>query len=463
MYNKRALYDVQEMLLGYRSATKTRWYGMNANTSLASALIGARESYVHRNPTSARMHCEACAGMPGGNTRSVLFYDPFPLVFAGGQGAGLTDVDGHVYLDFLGEYSAGLYGHSHPVIRAAIEEALDRGISLSGHSPREPALADAIRARFPSINLLRFTNSGSEANLFAVATAKVATGREKILVFSSAYHGGLLNFAAGGIPINAPHDFILGRYNDLDNLGSILAAQGDRLAAILVEPMLGSGGCIPADPEFLAALRQGAAHHGAILIFDEVMTSRLAPGGAQELYGIVPDLTTLGKYMGGGLSFGAFGGRRDLMERYDPRRPDALTHAGTFNNNVLSMAAGHAGLTKLFTPDVVTRLAARGDDLRTRLNAAAEWRGIDLQFTGRGSLMSAHFTGKTIRAPDDLAHADARLKELFFFDLLERGFYIARRGMLALSLMIDDAACNRFVDAVEDFLDGRNSLLLRAA
>jgi glutamate-1-semialdehyde 2,1-aminomutase len=431
------------------------------NTEIDAALIAARERYARRNPRSRLLYEDACTVMPGGNTRSTLFYSPFPVVIEAGQGCRIQDADGHEYVDFLGDFTAGLYGHANPLIRAAIDKALDGGINLSGPNSREAALARAICQRFPSIELVRFTNSGTEANLMALATSLVIPGRHKILAFSGAYHGGLLNFSAAAVSTNVPHDFVVGRYNDCADTKRLLDLYGAQLAAILVEPMLGAGGCIPGEPTFLEMLRARATQCGITLIFDEVMTSRMAPGGMQESLGINPDLTTLGKYLGGGLSFGAFGGRGALMNRYDSRRPDALQHAGTFNNNVLSMAAGHAGMTQVFTPAVSRRLNARGDALRHQLNVLCRTHDTILQFTGVGSLMTAHFSSLPVITPDDVAAGDQLLKELFFFDMLERGIYLARRGMIALSLEVRDAECDLFVGAVEEFVKKRRLLLSR--
>src|SRR5215467_11473893 len=285
-----------------------------ANIDITAALAEAEEVYRARNPKSFARHREACAVMPGGNTRSAIHVDPFPLTIVRGEGARLWDLDGHEYVDFLSEFTAGIYGHSHPAIRSAIEAALDGGLNFGAHNALEARFAAAICARFPSIELVRFTNSGTEANLMAVSAARAITGRPKILVF--------------------------------------------------------------------------AGETGALLIFDEVMTSRLAPGGLQEAHGILPDLTTLGKYVGGGMSFGAFGGRADLMERFDPRRPDAFQHAGTFNNNVLTMNAGLVGLTELYTPERAGALNNWGDRLREQLNAITRRSELGMQFTGLGSMLS---------------------------------------------------------------------------
>ena len=428
---------------------------------MAAALADAKAAFVAANPESRARFEAAARVMPGGNTRTVLFYDPFPLCIARGEGAKLWDVDDHAYLDFLGEFTAGIFGHSNPHIRAAIDAALDAGINLSGHNTLEAELAAIVCGRFPSIEQVRFTNSGTEANLLALAAAIVHTGRKKVLVFQGAYHGGVLSFGAGPAPVNVPHDYLMAPYNDLARAEEIIRRHGDAIAAILVEPMLGAGGCIAAEPAFLAGLRSAATRHGIVLIFDEVMTSRLSPGGRQSDLGIVPDMTTLGKYIGGGSSFGAFGGRADIMRRFDPREPRALSHAGTFNNNVISMAAGIAGMTKVLTPEAIRALNARGDALRDALNAMFSRRGAKLTATGLGSIVGLHGTARPVRNPDDAAAADPAIKDLVFFDLVARGFYIARRGFMALSLPLTDADSGALVAALDDIVASRGALLLR--
>src|SRR6201984_41625 len=335
-----------------------------ANIDVGAALSEAEGLYRERNPKSLAQHREACAAMPGGNTRSAIYVDPFPLTIVRGEGARLWDIDDHEYVDFLSEFTAGIFGHSHPAIREAIEAALDQGLNFGAHNATEARLATAICERFPSIGLVRFTNSGTEANLMAVSAARAITGRPKILVFNGGYHGGVFYFRGHGSALNAPFDYLLGRYNDLEAVEALVRPYEAELAAILVEPMQGTTGCIPAERRFLAGLRTLASETEALLIFDEVMTSRLAPGGLQEVHGILPDLTTLGKYVGGGRSFGAFGGRTQFMERFDPRRTDAFQHAGTFNNNVLTMNAGLVGLTEVYTPERAIALNRFGDALR---------------------------------------------------------------------------------------------------
>ncbi len=431
------------------------------NADIDAALTEAKESYIARNSKSLARFVEATAVMPGGNTRTVLHFAPFPLGIARGEGCRLYDLDGAEYIDFLGEYTAGIYGHSNPVIRAAVDHALDAGINFGGTNLIEAKFARAVCERF-GLERVRFTNSGTEANLLAISVGRIFTKRPKVMVFNGGYHGAVFGFAGGGSPINAPFDYVLAPYNDLASTRALIDQHAAELALVILEPMMGGGGCIAASPEFLSMLREATTRVGALLILDEVMTSRLSPGGLQQVLGVKPDLTTFGKYIGGGMSFGAFGGRADIMDLFDPRRPDALPHAGTFNNNVLTMSAGLAGLTEVYTPDAANALNARGDALRERLNAVCRAHDAPMQFTGIGSMFAVHFTREPVRSPADAAKGDQKLKELFFFDMMAQGIWLARRGMFAMCLPIGDAECDKLAGAVEEFLSSRRSLLLSA-
>jgi glutamate-1-semialdehyde 2,1-aminomutase len=401
--------------------------------------------------------------MPGGNTRTVLYNDPFPLRIVSGDGAFVVDADGHRYLNLLGEYTAGLFGHTHPVIRRAIDAALDRGINLSGHNPDEIRLSELVCKRFSAIERVRFTNSGTEANLMAISTARHVSGKSKVMVMDGGYHGGLLYFGNGGIPINAPFEFVLGTFNDVGVTRALVEENAADLACVLVEPMMGSAGCLPAQREFLIMLREACDRAGVILIFDEVMTSRLAPGGAQQLYDVLPDMVTLGKYVGGGMSFGAFGGREDIMAIYDPQASPTIPHAGTFNNNTLTMAAGCAAMGDVYTPEVAVDLNRRGDELRSRLNAIAADTGFTAQFTGLGSLMNLHGTAAPVSTPADIRKGDDRIRELVFLDLLEKGYYMARRGFVALMLSVTDENLDGFCNAYRAVLQARQPLFQAAS
>jgi glutamate-1-semialdehyde 2,1-aminomutase len=429
------------------------------NSDLEAALAEARQHYAAARPKSAAIHARARKVLPGGNTRSVLFYTPFPTAMARGESCFLEDVDGHRYADFCGEYTAGLFGHSDPRITAALHAAIDRGLNLTAVGEREGELAALLCARFPSFERVRFTNSGTEANMMALGAARAFTGRSGVLGFRGGYHGGLMTFIGGGSPVNAPVPVTLSEYNDTQRTLDLLRTHAGKIGAVILEPMVGSGGCIPAKVEFLTALREATREAGVLLIFDEVMTSRHSSGGLQKVRGVTPDLTTLGKYIAGGMSFGAFGGRADVMDLFDGHRPGALIHSGTFNNNVMSMAGGVVAMGEIFDASAADALFARGEALRARLNGICRKHGVAMQFTGLGSMLQPHFREGPIERPYALTAAEEALRELYFFDLLAAGIYIARRGMIAMSLAIGDAECDRLAAAVDEFCALRGPLV----
>ncbi|MBT3788952.1 MAG: aspartate aminotransferase family protein [Alphaproteobacteria bacterium] len=418
------------------------------NVSLADAVQEAEAGFVAANPASQAAWQEACASMPGGNTRTVLYFDPWPLTLVRGEGAAVWDADGHGYVDFLGEYTCGLLGHSNEVVKAALEKKLQNGINMGGPGIHDAAFAQALCNRFASLDRVRFCNSGTEANLLALNSARAWTGRDLIIVFEGGYHGSGLSFPKGGSNFALPFETLVCPYNDADAARALIAQNKDKLAAVLIEPMLGSGGCIPADVDFLKLLQSEAKACGALFILDEVMTSRLSPGGLQQKLGLDPDLTTLGKYLGGGMSFGAFGGRAEIMDRFDPGQANAWMHAGTFNNNVLTMAAGLAAVTEVLTDDALNRVNALGDQLRDRLNEVADDAGAPVHVSGIGSLMAIHFENQ-----------DPDLLKLLQFDLIAAGVYLPRRGMIVLSLPMTETDIGDLVDAFAEFVESRAGLL----
>ena len=431
-------------------------------TDIDQALDEAIARFVAKRPKTAGLHERAKAVMPGGNTRTVLYSAPFPIRAERAEGATIWDVDGHSYLDLVGEYTAGIYGHSHPRIHKAVSDALAQGLNLGAHHSREVVFAEAVTKRF-DLDLVRFTNSGTEANMMALAAARCFTGRKKIMPMQGGYHGGTLYFTHGASPVNAPFDCVLGSFNDVEKTRALIAKHADDLAAIILEPMLGGGGCLPAAPEFLAMLREETAKRGIVLIFDEVMSSRLHPKGLSAKWGIQPDLKTLGKYIGGGMSFGAFGGRRAIMDQFDPSRPKALPHAGTFNNNTLTMTAGHAGLTEIFTPEARLALNERGEGLRQAINDLFMRYQAAMQATGMGSMLTLHPMAGAIVKPEDAERGDIKLKRLLYLDLLDQGIYIAERGFLALSLMVSGPDTGRFLAALESFIKRYRHLVVASA
>lgn len=412
----------------------------------------AIDAYAVQRPRSRELAARADAVMPGANTRSVLDLDPFAFRVDHVDGVHLVDVDGHRYLDLLGNYSAALLGPGPEEVAATLHDRIHRGWSIGAMGTDEISLAEAVVARFPGIEQVRFTNSGTEANLMALMTARHATGRDRVVVFDGGYHGGLLYFGPTGGPLRAPFDFAVLPYNDVAALEATMVAHGDSIACVLAEPMLGAGGCIPATTEFVAALRATTMRHGALLVLDEVMTSRMAVGGAQQLLGVTADLTTLGKYLAGGLSFGAFGGSREVMAAYDPA-VGGLTHGGTFNNNALSMAAGVAVGDLLEDPAVLGDLFDRGERLRGDLADVLDSSPLPLSVTGWGSLLTLHAARGPIASTADMARRDDRLQLLLCHHLLAAGYLVAARGYLAPGLYVDDGLLAGFVAAVADFCE----------
>ncbi|KAK8011604.1 aminotransferase class-III [Apiospora arundinis] len=409
-----------------------------SSDDLSRKLAALIETFVAENPSSLEAHGRAEAVLAGGNTRAVLHGNPFPLYMKSGQGPHLSSVDGREYLDLVSDYSAAFYGHSHPVLTDAISRAATQGFSLGAATVRESELAQHVRTRFPSIERVRFCNSGTEANTYALAAAMEFTGRKKILVFDQGYHGGTLSFGSRTNPLNLPHDFVYGTYDSIADTRPCITPD---LAAIIVEPMLAAGGQVAASCEFLDFLRQAANVTGAVLIFDEVVTSRLHFHGLQGHHGIRPDMTTLGKYLGGSLPFGAFGGRADIMSLFDPSQ-NRLAHSGTFNNNVFTMSAALAAAA-LVTEEEINRVNKLGDNIRDGITALCSSTGVsDLKVTGFGSAVGFHFSGPNA----------ATLKDYFFFHMLQQGIYLGRRGFVYMNLSHTDAHVKQFLEAIDKFL-----------
>jgi len=421
----------------------------------AKRLTKARSAFADRNPQSRRQYDEARKYLPGGHTRTVLTHAPFPLTFAAGDHSWLYDVDGHTYIDMLGDYTAGLLGHGDSRVLDAVEAALRTNASVGGIHPAESRLARLMCERF-HLDRVRFTNSGSEANLMALTTALQATGRSKVMVFRGGYHGGLLYFASGTAPWNVPYDFIVAPFNDAAQTSVLIAEHGHSLAAVVMEPMLGSGGCIPADAAFAQRVFADAHAVGAVFIADEVMTSRHGRTGMFALLGVKPDIVTFGKYIGGGFSFGAFGGGAELLDQFDTSpesgRTKVLAHAGTFNNNIASMTAGCVVLGEVFTADTAVAHMTRGDEFRRSVSSVLARSGLPVCVSGFGSMMSLHALAKTPRNADDVAQRDIALQELLFLGLLERGVYSAARGMMNLSLTLTDDQLAQVLDALQEAL-----------
>ncbi|NQW33609.1 MAG: aminotransferase class III-fold pyridoxal phosphate-dependent enzyme [Acidimicrobiaceae bacterium] len=413
----------------------------------------ARSDFADRNPESRKYFEEARNYLPGGHTRTVLTHAPFPLVFASGEGSTLTDLDGHIYIDMLGDYTAGLLGHSEHRVIDAVTAVLKTNVSVGGIHPAESRLAKLMCERF-ALDRVRFTNSGTEANLMAITTAMQATGRKRIMVFHGGYHGGILYFASGAAPWNAPYEFVVAPYNEQVETIKLITEYSNSLAAVIIEPMLGSGGCVPTSAEFAKSVFNAAKKVGAVVIADEVMTSRHGAHGMFDLLGVKADITTFGKYIGGGFSFGAFGGRAELLDQFDTspeaNRDRTISHAGTFNNNISSMSAGCVVLEDVFTTEIAIAHTDRGDEFRQSVEAVLARHDLPVSISGFGSMMSLHALAQAPRSPIDVAKRDNELQELLFFGLLERGVYTAARGMMNLSLPLTDDQLAKVLDALDE-------------
>lgn len=361
-----------------------------------------------------------------------------PPFIAKAEGATLTDVDGNAYIDYVLSWGPAILGHAHPTVVAAIQEVAARGLSFGAPTPYEIQLAQMVQRLMPSIEMIRFTSSGTEACMSAIRAARGFTKRDDIIKFDGCYHGHadfLLVKAGsgaltGGEPDSAgvPADFTkhthVARYNDLESVEKIFKANPKSIATLIVEPVAGNMGCVPPIAGFLAGLRELCTQYGAVLIFDEVMTGfRVALGGAQSLYNIKPDLTCLGKVIGGGMPVGAFGGRREIMECVAPLGP--VYQAGTLSGNPLAMIAGIATLTELQKPNVYETLAHRTELLTDGLRDIAKTHKIPLTVTQAGSMWGAFFNAGPVHNLDDVMKSDTQHFNRFFHAMLDFGVYLA--------------------------------------
>jgi len=429
--------------------------------SLQSAIEDVQSRYVSANPLSHAADEKAGRYLPGGNTRTVLHFDPFPLTMVAGEGAELTDLDGHRYIDFVGEYSAALFGHSNELIKAAIHEALDGGVAMGAPTKYERELAGLLCERYPSLEQVRFCNTGTEANLMALSTARVVTGREKLLAFNDGYHGGVIKFLGGRCALNVPFDFVLADYNDIEGTAGLIDEVGNELACVIVEPILGAGGNIQGNREFLKMLRRKTEEAGAMLIFDEVKTARLGNSGVQGMVDIKPDLTTLGKFIGGGLPTGAFGGSAEVMSQFNPKQKGALAHAGTFNNNVCSMAAGCVALREIYTPQRAAEFLETSEAFRRSLNDMFAEKEVPMYANGLGSMIALHFSREPTKRPSDITAGCQSLRPLLHMELLLDGMSVCRRGDLFLSLPMDESHLSSASASLEKFADRYKPLIER--
>ena len=383
----------------------------------------------------------ACGIIPGGVNSPVRAFRGVggePFFVARGQGARIWDVEGREYLDFLGSWGPLILGHAAPPVVDAIVAAAGRGTSYGAPTPMEIEMAEAITAAYPSIELVRLVSSGTEAAMSAIRIARGATKRSVLVKFDGCYHGHadslLVKAGSGGATFSIPDSggvpeplaalTLVAPFNDLDAVKSIFAARGREVAAVIVEPVAGNMGVVAPRPAFLEGLREITRAHGALLIFDEVITGfRVMYGGAQERYGIRPDLTCLGKIIGGGLPVGAYGGARDVMSHVAPL--GAVYQAGTLSGNPLAVAAGLATLRQLADRRAYPRLDALGAALEQGLRRAADKAGVELTVNRVGSMLTGFFCAGPVQDYASARRADTKRYARFFHGMLKRGVFLA--------------------------------------
>jgi len=396
-----------------------------------------------------------------------------PVFVREAAGCRFTDVDGNSYVDYVMSWGPLILGHAHPAVVEAVVRAAARGTSYGAPTEAESELAELVIAMVPSIEKVRFCSSGTEATMSALRLARGVTGRDKVVKFAGCYHGHgdsfLISAGSGALTMGAPdspgitagtaRDTIVLPYNDLDAVRAAFAAAPGTIACVFVEPYVGNMGLVLPKPGYLQGLREVCSEHGALLVFDEVMTGfRVAPGGVQEREGVRPDLTTLGKIIGGGLPVGAFGGRADLMDALSPL--GTVYQAGTLSGNPLAMAAGAATLRALREPGVYERLDAAGSRFAEGMDEVFTRHGVPHQATNRGSMVGFFFTGEPVVDLASAKTADTAFYARFFHAMLDRGVYLAPSQFEAgfLSLAHDDAAIDATVAAADDAVTALHAL-----
>ena len=430
------------------------------------------ERYQELTPKSRAAWEEAKEYLPGGDSRNSIFWPPYPIFVERASGAHVMDADGTDRLDFIGTMTTLILGHAPEPVTEAVRAQLELGVVYNAPNRQQVRLARLLCERIPSFDLVRFTNSGTEATLNTVRAARAFTGRNLIAKAEGGYHGShdVVSVsvrvdpskagerqrpdalpATEGLADGVLDSVVVIPFNETGPAREILEQHKDQLAAVIVEPMLGSVGMLPATHEFLAMLREFATENGVILIFDEVISFRIAPGGAQEYYEITPDMTSLGKIIGGGFAVGAFGGRHEIMGLYDPTSGPRVAHAGTFNANPVTMLAGAVTLEQL-TPEVYRRLAEVTEYLRHGLREVGRELEVPVQVTGLGSLFGIHFSDETLVGYRDIAKSDSAFRHDVFLGLLNEGILMAPNLVGAVSTAIAEPEVDAFVAALRNVL-----------
>ena len=424
------------------------------------------DQFIADTPESARRQAEAERWLPGGSSRGTAFFAPHPHFIERGEGHYVEDADGNRLLDFMINATSLILGHAHPDVTRAIQERAARGTAFTGPTDEQVRMAKLLAERVPSVDSIRFANSGTEGTMMAIRAARAFTGREKIAKFEGGYHGAHEYVSVSvrpplekldpsgptpipehpGMPKSVLEQVIVLPYNDLDWCERVLRENAADVACLIMEPVVSSFGYLPGEADFLRGLRDLTEELGIILIYDEVQSFRIAPGGAQEALGVTPDMTAFGKIIGGGTPVGAFGGRAEIMELFDPTKGAPIAHAGTFNANPVTMAAGEAVMNHL-TPEVYARMNALGDQLRAKLRAVFDEFEIDARVTGIGSLFGIHFTSEEIRDYRGVVRSNQTMRRALFMGLLNEGVLLQTGAAGALTALTTESEIDALVDA----------------
>jgi len=411
------------------------------------------EDTYRRRTQKSRATLEASRKyMPGGDTRTSIWFEPYPFWIDKAEGCRFTDVDGHEYIDFHNCYTTMILGHANPKVVAAVREQVAKGTAFGALIPTVVRWSELICNMVESVDKVRFGNSGTEAVMIALRVARGLTGKDMILKTDGCYHGSydpvVYPSDAAGIPKSARGDSIIVPYNDKEAAEKAIVENKDRLAAVIVEGAMGAAGMIPPRNGYLEFLRKVTAENGVLFILDEVISLRLAWGGVQSIYGIKPDLTTMAKIIGGGYPVGALGGREDLMQLFSPevRR---VYHAGTLNANPITATAGVATLEQL-NAQVIDRINRLGESFADGVRAVFKKLNIKGQVTGMGSLQNIHFSDKPVVNGKSAREANKDLLHLFYLAMQERGMFSAARGLYVMSTPMTQQEIDATVKAVDD-------------
>lgn len=430
-----------------------------------------KKIYADARPNSRRLHTEACKYMPGGDTRTATFFLPFPNFIKYGDGAYMYDEDGFKLLDFQNNYTSLIHGHAHPETVEAVREQIAKGSAYTAPFEKQIELSAILTQRFPSVDMIHYTNSGTEANMHALRIARAYTGKAKIIKTEGGYHGTTDVFEASvdpnikkagtldqikvipesrGVSENALKDVLVVPFNDIERTRKMIEEHHRETACIIIEPIMGSAGQITPDLEYLKFLREITEQYHIVLIFDEVVTGRLSLGGAQKFYGVTPDLTTMGKIIGGGTPVGAFGGKQEIMQLYDPREKK-MYHSGTFNGNAVTMAAGLATM-KAYNQEAVDYVNGLGTLFKEGVLKIYDKLGLNMKISGTGSIYNILFTDKEVKNYRDVASAHEELNKVLYMSLLTKGIFDAERGMFCMSTAMTKEDIRFGLDTLETSL-----------